>query len=75
MFKSELISKYYVKGFDNKWTGEIEYTYKYRGYEYTVYVNTDKGNEPLSSISFTYKNIIAKIFKKVKILLDKVESI
>ena len=31
MFKSEFVSKYYVKGFDNKWTGEVEYTYKYSG--------------------------------------------
>ena len=48
MFKSEFVSKYYVKGFNNKWTGEVEYTYKYRGHEYTIYVNTNKGNEPLS---------------------------
>ena len=48
VFKSELISKCCVKSFNNKLTGEIEYTYKYRDYEYTIYANTNKGNEPLS---------------------------
>ncbi len=63
MYKAEFVSKYYVKQ-NGRYTGEIEYTYRYRGYEYQVNVNNGKGNEPLS---WQHKNAQARIDKIIEI--------
>lgn len=43
--KAKFIRKYYGKGFERDF---VYLVYEYRGYEYTVYENRAKGNEPLS---------------------------
>ena len=53
--EAQFIRKYYGTGFDKNY---IYYDYEYRGHEYTVYVCSTKGNEPLS---WQHKNEQARI--------------
>ena len=43
--KAKYIDKYYGTGYNRHM---IYFEYEYRGYTYTVYENTAKGNEPLN---------------------------
>lgn len=43
--KAKYIGKYYGTGYNRHM---IYFEYEYRGYTYTIYKNTAKGNEPLN---------------------------
>ena len=60
--KAKFIGKYYGRGYDKDY---IFMEYEYKGEKYEVYINTAKGNEPLS---WQHKNAQARIDKMIDIV-------
>lgn len=59
--RARFISKYYGRGYEKDF---IFLEYEYRGEKYEVYINTGKGNEPLS---WQHKNAQARIDKMIEL--------
>ena len=59
--KAKFIGKYYGRGYDKDY---IFIEYEYKGEKYEVYINTAKGNEPLS---WQHKNAQARIDKMIEL--------
>lgn len=59
--KARFINKYHGRGYDRDF---IFLEYEYRGQKYEVYINTAKGNEPLS---WQHKNAQARIDKMIEL--------
>lgn len=64
--KAKFIRKYYGSGHERNFAFM---DYEYRGCEYTVYINTAKGNEPLS---WQHKSEQARIDRLIE--LEEIES-
>lgn len=64
--KAKFIRKYYGSGHERNF---VFMDYEYRGREYTVYINTAKGNEPLS---WQHKSEQARIDRLIE--LEEIES-
>lgn len=59
--KAKFLKKYYGRGYDKDY---IFMEYEYKGEKYEVYINTAKGNEPLS---WQHKNAQARIDKMIEL--------
>ena len=68
MEKARFVSKYSYRRY-NEYITEIEY--EYRGHKYTVYINHNKGNEPLS---WQHRNAQGRIDSLIEIENKKQEQ-